>query len=276
MIEEKESWLPFSRGLVKHLKDMSGNSVKVFIYILIRAGFRGEMKGKTVISFSDLATELGMHYMTAYRAVKELIPQYLIYVPARNRHEITVFTVQKYKVVADFLADSSTSSYEREEVPPFAPKKGKRKGRASKSAQTDAPESPNKLKKREEELIKLFSEYTQSNMVKSYLTLFKTPEMREDGRNISLSEKITILSELKDLIQSQNDEDGRCTELHLYKAIKRILKQDSKRPLYFNTNNNRGWKQYLTKVLDDVIEKHPKLKSISEYKEFDPNENETT
>lgn len=217
-----------------------------------------------------------MHYMTAYRAVKELIPQYLTYVPARNRHEITVFTIQKYKVVADFLKDSSASSYEREEVSPFAHEKGKRKRRTVEGSQAVVQRSPNKLKKREEELIELLSEYSQRDMVKNYLTLFKTREMHQEGGDISLSKKITILTELKGLIQSQNDEDGRCTELHLYKAIQRILERDSKRPLYFDANNNRAWKQYLKKVINGVIEEHPKLKSISEFKEYYPHEDETT
>ena len=205
MIEGKQSWLPLSRGLVKHLKGMSGNSVKVFIYILIRASFRGEMKGKTVISFSDLSMDLGIHYMTAYRAVKELVPKYLTYVPARNRHEITVFTVQKYKVVADFLVDSSASSYEREEVSPFALKKRKRKGGTVEGSQTVAPESPNKLKKREKELIELLSEYRHPEVIMDLVCLFVPPERRKNYEDISVDDKLSFLKNLKSFIQSHLD-----------------------------------------------------------------------
>jgi len=268
-MEEKESWLPLSRGLVKHLKGMSGNSVKVFIYILIRAGFRGEMKGKMAISFSDLAMELGMHYMTAYRAVKELVPRYLTYVAARNRHEITVFTVQKYKVVADFLKDSSASSYEREEVPPFAPKKGERKGRTVQGTKTVAPESPNKLKKREEELIELLSEYRHTEVIEEFFNLFVDVEKRED-EDPSVIDKLVILKDLKIFLQGYSKENEGNTETVLNAAINRMMKPELKSKLYFDLQIPAKWQDYLKQVMDGIEDEYPIQKTVQDFKEYIP------
>jgi len=266
-----ESWLPLSRGLVKHLKGMSGNSVKVFIYILIRAGFRGEMKGKMAISFSDLAMELGMHYMTAYRAVKELEPKYLTYVPARNRHEITVFTVQKYKVVSDFLADSSASSSEREELPPFAHKEGKRKRGTVEGAQTVAPESPNKLKNREEELIDLLSEYTNSEVIEKFMDLFVEIEKRE-YEEPTVADKIFILKDLKTFIQEYSKESEGDSESILYAAIERMMKPELKRNLFFDPHIPAKWQDYLKQVMDGIEDEYPIQKTVEDFKEFIPDD----
>ena len=106
-----ETYVPLSRGLRDHLPGMAkGCRLALYIYLLIEAKHTGPNKGKVAASFSDLALALKVHYQTLYRAAQWLSEkEYIVYEPAKNQYGITVFTITKYKTVADFIPSGAFS-----------------------------------------------------------------------------------------------------------------------------------------------------------------------
>jgi hypothetical protein len=104
------TYVPLSRGIREHLSRLSGNAVKLYIDLLATAGFSGANKGQVAASFGELASELKMHRDTVHKAACELRPYYLDWKPARNQHDVTIFTIQRYKSVEDFAYGGKTAS----------------------------------------------------------------------------------------------------------------------------------------------------------------------
>jgi hypothetical protein len=105
-----ESYQPFSRGLRKHLAGLSGNSVKLYVELLLAADFAGPHKGKVAATFTELSTRLNMHRVTVFKAAKKLRPRYIIWDRAKNQFDTTIFTIQRYKSVQDFACSRRATS----------------------------------------------------------------------------------------------------------------------------------------------------------------------
>jgi len=101
-----ETYVPLSRGLKDHLPGMAkGYRLNLYIYLLIEARHSGPNKGRIAVSFADLALFFDVHYQTIVKAARGLKEDgYITYQPAKNQHNVTTFTVTKYKTAADFLA----------------------------------------------------------------------------------------------------------------------------------------------------------------------------
>lgn len=101
-----ETYLPLSRGIRDHLPKMVKEcrlARYVYDLLLIDAHHTGELRGKVAISIREIATFLGVHYQTAYDAVRWLKEnRYITYEPAKNQNSATLFTIVKYKTVHDF------------------------------------------------------------------------------------------------------------------------------------------------------------------------------
>jgi hypothetical protein len=105
-----ESYVPVSRGLRQHLSKMSGNAAKLYLELLLSAEFRGPNKGRTASTFAQLGTQLRMNRQSVHAAAKRLRPIYIDWEPAKNQHDATIFTVQKYKSVEDFAFGRRSTS----------------------------------------------------------------------------------------------------------------------------------------------------------------------
>ncbi len=105
-----ESYAPVSRGLRQHLAQMSGNAVKLYLELLLSAAFAGPNKGRVAVSFTELAMSLKMHRQTVHVAARMLRPYFIEWEPAKNQHDVTVFTVQKFKSIKDFAVSRTAHS----------------------------------------------------------------------------------------------------------------------------------------------------------------------
>jgi hypothetical protein len=140
-----ETYVPLSRGIREHLCKLSGNAVKVYIYLLTTASFAGPKRGQVVTSFEDLASDLGMHRSTVYKATRKLRPYYVEWAPAKNQHDVTIFTIQKYKSVEDFAYSRTATS--RETAGKRQVDGTRRNGMSQKDlAHPNKPYKPNKAK----------------------------------------------------------------------------------------------------------------------------------
>ena len=108
-----ETYVPLSRGLLKHLKGMTGNEIKIYLYLLMRATVTGERKGMLACPIRSIAEEVGMNYTLVWRALKRLTPRYIDYEPAKNQFDVTAFKVKKYKNIKDYAV--SYSKQQRQE-----------------------------------------------------------------------------------------------------------------------------------------------------------------
>lgn len=109
-----ETYVPLSRGLKDHLPRMAkGYRLNLYIYLLIEARHSGPNRGKVAVSFSDLALFFDVHYQTILKAAHGLKEDgYITYQPAKNQHNVTTFTITKYKTVEAFLALSPETNSE--------------------------------------------------------------------------------------------------------------------------------------------------------------------
>jgi hypothetical protein len=107
-VASSESYAPVSRGLRKHLAEMTGNAVKLYLELLLSAAFAGPKKGQVAVSFEELAMNLKMHKQTAYKTARTLRPYFIDWEAAKNQHDVTVFTIQRYKSIKDFAVSRTT------------------------------------------------------------------------------------------------------------------------------------------------------------------------
>lgn len=138
-----ETYVPVSRGLLKHLANMTSNELKVYMYLLMRASANGHAKGTIACPIELIANDLDIHYMTVYKAIQSLKPKYIKYKPAKNQYNTTRFQVQKYKNVKDFALSHKTKSVTKSEV-----KANKERGKSEVKAQSSdqQKETPKKLR----------------------------------------------------------------------------------------------------------------------------------
>lgn len=105
-----ETFVCLSRGWCEHLAKLSGNAVKLYNWLLIKAKFSGPDKGKITASFREIGMELRVHFQTVHKAAKELRPRYITWEAAKNQHGVTIFTVQRYKAIEDFAVSRRAKS----------------------------------------------------------------------------------------------------------------------------------------------------------------------
>ena len=135
-----ETYLPLSRGIREHLPKMVKEcrlARYVYDLLLIDAHHTGDMRGKVAISIREIATFLGVNYYTVYKAVRWLKENgYITYEPAKNQNSATLFTITKYKTVADFPSPGA-----------FGPetKGGAKAGQRRGKSKSDGDSSTNEL-----------------------------------------------------------------------------------------------------------------------------------
>ncbi len=114
-----ETFECLSRGWCEHLAKLSGNAVKLYNWLLIKAKFCGPDKGKVAASFREIGMELRVHFQTVHEAAKELRPKYITWEAAKNQHGVTIFAVQRYTAIEDFAVSrraKSTLTADRQHV----------------------------------------------------------------------------------------------------------------------------------------------------------------
>jgi hypothetical protein len=89
---------------------MTGNAVKLYLDLLLNAAFAGTTKGQVAASFAELGLRLGMHRQTVYKAARKLKPYFIDWQSAKNQHDVTIFTIQKYKSIKDFAVSRTAHS----------------------------------------------------------------------------------------------------------------------------------------------------------------------
>ena len=99
-----ETYVPLSRGIRDHLIRMTGNEVKLYLYLLINARFNGPKKGQVTGTFAEISESLGWHYETTRKTMRSLIKQKYIYFlkKAINQHSTNLIFIHKYKALSDF------------------------------------------------------------------------------------------------------------------------------------------------------------------------------
>ena len=99
---KNETFQPLSRGLRKHLGDMTGNQVKFYVYCLTRVNPLVEDKGVFSDSAENIYGELKWNLKLFYKTLKELGDKYLKVTLAKSRYSAITIKVLKYKNVEDF------------------------------------------------------------------------------------------------------------------------------------------------------------------------------
>jgi hypothetical protein len=82
------------RGLRPHLRDMSGNATKLYLWLHLSADFR---TGDVDSSYEDIARALGWGSKTLQRAIDELSGKYIGVELAANQHELTRISIWNYQ-----------------------------------------------------------------------------------------------------------------------------------------------------------------------------------
>lgn len=66
------SYVPLSRGIIPYLKSYSGNAIKLYIYLLLIAEWKGDYKGVAEFTFNEVEEKVSVTKKTAIRALHEL------------------------------------------------------------------------------------------------------------------------------------------------------------------------------------------------------------
>lgn len=230
MIDGKESWLPLSRGLDKHLPYLSGNAVKVFLHILINAHWFGESKGKYTASINQIATELRMGYMATYNAVRDLNPRHVIFEAGKNQYSSSVFTIRNYKTVKDFGASTEKKANEKPTGGAVSMDFQSEKTNPLESTVENASQfHKNKKNIKEEaneslkEFREILSHYSQPELIEKYLSLFVGLKQLANGTALPIQLKVAILKELNSNINDLIQKGGLYEEESLYPLIEQLI-----------------------------------------------------
>ncbi|MBV9888336.1 MAG: hypothetical protein JO119_17460, partial [Acidobacteria bacterium] len=87
------------RGLLEHLGQMSGNATKLYVWLLMTAGWKGPLKGHVLASFADVGRSLMFSSKTLQRACDELEhgPRPFIVVQrAANQYSMTRIRILRF------------------------------------------------------------------------------------------------------------------------------------------------------------------------------------
>ena len=107
---KNETFQPLSRGLRKHLGDMTGNQVKFYVYCLTRVIPFGDDKGSFSDSSENIWSELKWNNKLFYKTLKELDGKYIKFTLSKSRWGATTIKVLKYKNVEDFYDSEKRQS----------------------------------------------------------------------------------------------------------------------------------------------------------------------
>lgn len=101
--------MPIRRGLLAHLREMSGNAVKLYLFLHLNARWQpGPRRGWVEASFDDMAKALGWSQKTLQRTIEELEAKPYIEVErATNQYELTRVGILKYDL------EESTSAVDK-------------------------------------------------------------------------------------------------------------------------------------------------------------------
>lgn len=100
-------YVPLRRGIVDHLPKMPDVALKVYIFLLCQAKFKGKDKGKVFMSLKDIASDLEISYPTIKRAIKFLSNHYITFIPAVNQYKVSELVISKYDKSAGISADTT-------------------------------------------------------------------------------------------------------------------------------------------------------------------------
>lgn len=122
MPQTDETYVPFSRGIVEHLRVLKGMPLTVYVYLLVEAKYTGPNKGTIKKKISDIASDIEIDYKTVHLALSKLKDKYITIKPAKNQHSLTEFKILKYKTVYDFakIEQQPESPVATPEAPPVA------------------------------------------------------------------------------------------------------------------------------------------------------------
>lgn len=86
-------FVPTSTGLAEHIPDLSGNAIKIYMFILLKAKMFDPEAGTFHKSITDLCSILKVSRSSFYKALKELSPKYLKIKPGKNECSSSKFKV---------------------------------------------------------------------------------------------------------------------------------------------------------------------------------------
>ena len=84
------------RGFREHLPGLSGNAVKLYVWLLLSAHFSGPKRGCVEASYEDIARSLRWNQKTLQRALTKMEFRYIEIQRAANQHELTTIRIIKY------------------------------------------------------------------------------------------------------------------------------------------------------------------------------------
>jgi hypothetical protein len=84
------------RGFREHLPGMSGNAVKLYVWLHLSAHFSGPKRGCVEASYEDIARSLRWNQKTLQRALTEMELRYIEIQRAANQYELTTIRIIKY------------------------------------------------------------------------------------------------------------------------------------------------------------------------------------
>jgi hypothetical protein len=100
------------RGLLTHLRGMSGNAVKLYLWLHLSAYWFGPKRGCVEVSYDGVMLGLGWYRKLVQRCIRELVQKSYIQVTrAANQHEVTTIKILRFNVgECDSGEDTSVST----------------------------------------------------------------------------------------------------------------------------------------------------------------------
>lgn len=109
--KHSDSFVPLPRSWLDRLNSVSGNALKLLIFLLIEARFSGPQKGMVAVSFRELALELRIGRQSVVRAAHQLREQGVIdWVGGKNQYGVTVFRILEYPTAVAFAGRNRDTS----------------------------------------------------------------------------------------------------------------------------------------------------------------------
>jgi hypothetical protein len=90
-------FIKIRRGFCEHLPTLSGNAVKLYLWLQFKARWSGPRRGWVETDFEYMASGLGWSPKTLQRTIKELeVRPYIIVERARSQYDSTLIEIVKY------------------------------------------------------------------------------------------------------------------------------------------------------------------------------------